>query len=384
MTARLTRLKGTALESGSGGSQSGPPGPPGAPGANGEVGGIPEAPEDGKLYARKDGEWVEIIGTGTGDVNGPGGSDDGTIPVFDGVTGKVLKDSSHYPEDFALVDHGHGSTVGHAIAGHGVPFTNRTILNFSGFGVSVIDNPGEDTTEVDFTADAGTETTRPWDPMYPPAVPHEMDDEFNDEEFDSTKWITFDIPESIDIQEHINGMELHTHADEISGIIQPIPAGNVFTAWTRVFSQGAVLGATAAHGMFLCSDAILNPATSSLLLIASFLDNYSALCMNIFTVDNYTFANPYTHIDWFSDPTIPGPYLRARYNNDDLVVIDASGDGVSWRNIWSVAFTPKQVGLYTRKSTDARAVFPFFRVTESFDPFQIMGGSRGLGAMFTS
>lgn len=46
------------------GADSTVPGPQGPPGADGADGDVPEAPEDGKQYARKDGAWVEVAATG--------------------------------------------------------------------------------------------------------------------------------------------------------------------------------------------------------------------------------------------------------------------------------------------------------------------------------
>ncbi|MHC9085333.1 hypothetical protein ACYX7E_09875 [Luteimonas sp. RIT-PG2_3] len=53
--------------------------------------GIPDAPSDGTTYGRKDAAWVAVA-AGTGDVVGPGSSIADQIAVFDGTTGKLLKD----------------------------------------------------------------------------------------------------------------------------------------------------------------------------------------------------------------------------------------------------------------------------------------------------
>lgn len=56
-------------------------------------GGIPDAPSDGSTYGRKDGAWAVVAGGGgSGDVVGPAGAVDNRIAVFDGTTGKLIKD----------------------------------------------------------------------------------------------------------------------------------------------------------------------------------------------------------------------------------------------------------------------------------------------------
>lgn len=52
--------------------------------------GISDAPSDGSTYGRKDGAW-EVV-AGSGDVTGPASSTDGHLVVFDGVTGKAVRD----------------------------------------------------------------------------------------------------------------------------------------------------------------------------------------------------------------------------------------------------------------------------------------------------
>lgn len=58
-------------------------------GADLPSGGIPDAPSDGTTYGRKDGAW-EAIAIG-GDVVGPASSVDDRIALFDGTSGKLLK-----------------------------------------------------------------------------------------------------------------------------------------------------------------------------------------------------------------------------------------------------------------------------------------------------
>lgn len=55
-------------------------------------GGLSDAPIDGTGYVRKDGAWEpEAGGGGSGDVVGPASSIDSRVALFDGTTGKLLK-----------------------------------------------------------------------------------------------------------------------------------------------------------------------------------------------------------------------------------------------------------------------------------------------------
>lgn len=72
------------------------------PGANlstltNDVGFLTDAPSDGSQYVRKDGAWVVVTGGGgSGDVVGPAASTDGNVALFDGATGKLLKDGGSF------------------------------------------------------------------------------------------------------------------------------------------------------------------------------------------------------------------------------------------------------------------------------------------------
>lgn len=58
------------------------------------VSGLPDAPSDGVGYVRKDGAWEPESGGGggSGDVVGPASSVADRVAVFDGTTGKLIKD----------------------------------------------------------------------------------------------------------------------------------------------------------------------------------------------------------------------------------------------------------------------------------------------------
>ena len=48
------------------------------------------------------GRWISsAAGGGSGDLVGPSGATDGNFPLYDGVTGKLLKDSVYGPASFA-------------------------------------------------------------------------------------------------------------------------------------------------------------------------------------------------------------------------------------------------------------------------------------------
>lgn len=74
----------------------------------------------------------------TGDVvHGPASAADNHMAVFDSTTGKLIKDGGAVP-----------SGVGHTIESNTAPMTTRANLNFTGAGVSVTDNPGNSSTDV--------------------------------------------------------------------------------------------------------------------------------------------------------------------------------------------------------------------------------------------
>ena len=52
-----------------------------------------DAPSDGAPYGRKNGAWFDLSGSGTGDATGPSSSTDGNVALFNGITGKAIKDS---------------------------------------------------------------------------------------------------------------------------------------------------------------------------------------------------------------------------------------------------------------------------------------------------
>lgn len=58
--------------------------------SRGSGGGIPDAPSDGNTYGRKNSAWEQLAAGG--DVTGPAGAVADRIAVFDGATGKLLKD----------------------------------------------------------------------------------------------------------------------------------------------------------------------------------------------------------------------------------------------------------------------------------------------------
>lgn len=67
----------------------------------------PKLPNDDTLFLRGDGTWAEPVGRG--DVSGPASSTDGNLAVYDGVTGKLLKDGGA-TSAFAAASHSHAAT----------------------------------------------------------------------------------------------------------------------------------------------------------------------------------------------------------------------------------------------------------------------------------
>ena len=60
---------------------------------------LSDAPLDGNTYGRKNGAW-SVVGGGIGDVVGPAGAVSGNFASFDGVTGKLIKDSGYNSSSF--------------------------------------------------------------------------------------------------------------------------------------------------------------------------------------------------------------------------------------------------------------------------------------------
>lgn len=368
MTARLTRLKGTPLETGTGASQAGPMGPPGPAG---ETTGIDDAPANGTLYARKDNAWAQIAGAGTGDVIGPDGAITSDFASFDGVDGKLLKDSGWCPEDFAVVDHTHPATTGHTIQNGGDTLPTREFLNFKGAGVLAEDNPVTGATDINIAGGVGV-----WNPNYPPVTPHILDDEFDDESFDGGSWITSDELTSLTIEENEIGLILHNTENVLSGIYKEIPVGGIFTAWTKVHAVGGTTNV--GNGLWLLDEAVESPPSGPRVLVVSAnLDLYGAWIISSVLYDDYTKSNPDVLMSiGYNDFPISGMFIRARYNDSDNVYFDISVDGITWRFAGNHIFTPKYVGLFSADSSSSRAIFPFFRVVETFDEFQVMHGRR--------
>lgn len=108
----------------------------------------PASPATGytQVFAKSDGLYIKNAsgtvtgpfgaGGGTGDVVGPAGATDGHVALFDGGTGKLIKDG------------GVPLTAGHTIADEATPLTQRATLNFVGAGVAVTDDAGNNRTVV--------------------------------------------------------------------------------------------------------------------------------------------------------------------------------------------------------------------------------------------
>jgi len=80
---------------------------------------------------------------GTGDVVGPASATNGNVVLFDGTSGKLIKDG------------GAPLTAGHTILDEGTPLTQRANLNFIGSGVTVTDDAGNNRTVVTITTSGG-------------------------------------------------------------------------------------------------------------------------------------------------------------------------------------------------------------------------------------
>lgn len=216
-----------------------------------------------------------------------------------------------------------------------------------------------------------------WDAMMAPTNSNNMDDEFNDLTLDG-KWTLFDQSTESTISELINGLHMKTSGSNVCAIYQSIPSGD-FTAWTKIYNLGNI-GTVQGNGLFLGADLVDNPTTSQWLLVSTRIDQYSTDTLNAQVYTNYQTPDDLQILidNTFSEILSGGTFIRFRY--DAILTetkVDLSVDGIEWKEMFTFsAFAPKQVGLFTVNTSTADAIFPFFRVTDSKDQFQVMYGNR--------
>jgi len=225
----------------------------------------------------------------------------------------------------------------------------------------------------------GTLLKKVWMPDAPSLYPNALDDEFDDNSFNTTKWREFDVPNLLEIAEYNYGLRLALNGatgDKLAGIYQTKPVGN-FTMWTKV-SLAARNVNYARAGLALYEDVVNNPTTSNIELFGV---EFSATAIN-FLVQQYsdyqTVLN--TQVAWGAKSISNHLYLRFRVS-DSTWFADWSSDGVGWCNGWQGAalFTPSQIGLCVEQyalATTTYAFFPFFRVTNTGGSYATVESGR--------
>jgi hypothetical protein len=220
-----------------------------------------------------------------------------------------------------------------------------------------------------------TATGTLWEPRAKPASPHSMDDEFDDETFDTTKWTTFNPNGDLTIYEYGPGLIFFSaNNSRIAGITQPVPVGTSWSVWTKVSTQGLQDGDTKAGIM------LMEGTSSQKFFVAS----YYCGGETGWQVEDFPNYNSGSSNTYYNETTgwpisgVPG-WIRLRWVNG-TVEIDFSGDGFSWmrKDTRSCPFTPTKVGLFIRQSGGgARFVeFSFFRATNWNAVTDITEGNR--------
>ena len=203
-----------------------------------------------------------------------------------------------------------------------------------------------------------------WSPDAPPAVPSDLDDEFDDASFDTDLWTEFDPGGLLAVSENETGLILDgaTHAgDDICGIYQPIPA--VDFSITVKLALIAPRANFAVVGLALWEDAS-NPATP--LYAWMFTCRVDDQQIELTRWTNYTTwaATSYVEPD---DIIATHLYLRIR-RAAATYSFDWSSNGIGWRQCWSgaLAFAPAHFGIMLNNvatGVTIRAIATFFRYT---------------------
>jgi len=262
-------------------------------------------------------------GGGSGDVVGPDGATDGHLAVFDGVTGKVIKD-------------------GGAPGGGGAP-TDATYVVTSANGT------------------LSAEIIRPQLAQYfretPPTSANAKDDEFDDESFDTGKWTqsgTFTTLSETSLPGYLY-MDINGGASNAQAYIYQTPPSLPFTIEIKahaLFKANFSLG-----GIYIYQDGS-NEA------IFGFIHNSSlrwwgkALGSDRYDISRY--VNKYdtgpAFIRVTTPSSIPGTYT-----------VEYSNHGLLWQTVYSgsLNLTPSRIGiaLHPNSKSYAKFLVEYFRVS---------------------
>lgn len=234
--------------------------------------------------------------------------------------------------------------------------------------------PGTDPTE-DFSY---------WEPLAPPSLGTDSDDEFSDGSFDTVLWDEFDQSGILTVSEADQGLifALSSATQEIGGVYQSMLTGWDWSIITKVCIVGDQSGDTKA-GIWFAEDINSNPTTCDHDIFGVYQGGSG---MGV-QAEYYTNYNTYSsgHTNQVHAPPIGTSYwIRVRLEQTGESTysyhFDYSTDGMGWMNIgtFTRSFTPAEFGLFVRSNQGAntKVFFPFFRIVTTNNINDIVEGDR--------
>jgi hypothetical protein len=209
-----------------------------------------------------------------------------------------------------------------------------------------------------------------WMPDAPPIVPHAQDDEFNDENFNTSKWTEWDVMNKITIVEQEWGLEMTVTTDpgiNWGGVYQSVPTGGDFSMMAKIDMLTTRFD-TFSAGLFLAEDLDAGPSTANLVTLHLAVPE-GALTVNASEWSAYDAFLVTRASDNITDYIIPHIYLRIRVVGSDYEV-DYSINGLSWNFMHgeqALPFTPVHCGIAVNNQNTGETsstACSFFRIVE--------------------
>jgi hypothetical protein len=234
--------------------------------------------------------------------------------------------------------------------------TGVTVINFIGADVSPITN-GVNVTISGGTGGGGS--TNLWNPDLPPSSPNAMDDEFNDESFNTTLWTEFNPGNHSFTRSEVawGGLTITNNSNNnIFGYCQLAPS-SPYSIISKIrvsdFHSGDIKPA-----IMLLEGTL---STSKVLMAGLSSGGYG----HAIQIEYYNAYNSYNSALLNNSYNLPDEwgYIRVRVNGTTLNF--DIGDGIAWKRRLNstMAFTPAYVGLgFKSNNADGIAHFQFFRV----------------------
>jgi len=210
----------------------------------------------------------------------------------------------------------------------------------------------------------GTLIKTVWSADAPPVTAGSLDDEFDDNSFDTVNWTEFDVPGLLTITEDDLGAKLTqitAGGENNVGAFKLVPNAD-WTIWTRVAFVGNALNYGCA-GLLIGKDLAGDPANSELIAHLLVVSSTTISC----SVSYYTKWNTLntTWAGWAAKHPVTHIYLRVRRLGGTLC-FDFSTDGQGWvqLHLHAEPWPPKNVGILTNNvntGVSIAARFQFFR-----------------------